>query len=227
MFLLDATGSMGDEIGRLKDTIDAVAAQVDGFDSKPDVRFAMTLYRDQGDMFVTSTFDFTSDIGAFRAALTDVVAEGGGDYPEALEEGLASALSEPSWRDPASTLQLVFLVADAPPHIDRQVPVAYPAGRRRGLTWDQGVPHRIVGIRRSSRSGVPRDRCGDRCAVRVLVVWRARCGDRRVDRHCGDRLRGAAGGRARGAPDRRGARRVVGHAGRGPTHHAATNPQGQ
>ena len=127
MFLLDATGSMGDEIGRLKDTIDAVAAQVDGFDSKPDVRFAMTLYRDQGDMFVTSTFDFTSDIGAFRAALNDVVAEGGGDYPEALEEGLASALSEPSWRDPASTLQLVFLVADAPPHIDRQVPVAYPA----------------------------------------------------------------------------------------------------
>jgi hypothetical protein len=127
MFLLDATGSMGDEIGRLKDTIDAVAAQVDGFESKPDVRFAMTLYRDQGDMFVTSTFDFTSDIGAFRSALNDVVAEGGGDYPEALEEGLASALSEPSWRDPASTVQLVFLVADAPPHIDRQVPVAYPA----------------------------------------------------------------------------------------------------
>jgi hypothetical protein len=127
MFLLDATGSMGDEIGRLKDTIDAVAAQVGGFESKPDVRFAMTLYRDQGDMFLTSTFDFTSDIGAFRSALNDVVAEGGGDYPEALEEGLASALSEPSWRDPASTLQLVFLVADAPPHIDRQVPVAYPA----------------------------------------------------------------------------------------------------
>ena len=127
MFLLDATGSMGDEIGRLKATIDAVAAEVDGFDSQPDVRFAMTLYRDQGDAFVTSTFDFTADIGAFRAALNDVVAEGGGDYPEALEEGLASALKEPSWRDPASTLQLVFLVADAPPHVDRQVPVAYPA----------------------------------------------------------------------------------------------------
>ena len=56
-----------------------------------------------------------------------MVAEGGGDYPEALEEGLASSLSEPSWRDPAWTLQLVFLVADAPPQIDRQVPVAYPA----------------------------------------------------------------------------------------------------
>ncbi|MBK5331102.1 MAG: VWA domain-containing protein [Ilumatobacteraceae bacterium] len=127
LFLLDATGSMGDEIGRLKTTIDTVAAQVAGFESKPDVRFAMTLYRDEGDTFVTSTFDFTGDIEVFRAALNDVVADGGGDYPEAVEEGLESALSEPSWRDPASTLQLVFLVGDAPPRLDRQVPVEYPA----------------------------------------------------------------------------------------------------
>lgn len=127
LFLLDATGSMGDEISRLKTTIDTVAAQVDAFESQPDVRLAMTLYRDEGDTFVTSTFDFTADVAAFRAALNDVIADGGGDYPEALEEGLAAALSAPSWRDPASTLQLVFLVGDAPPRLDRQVPVAYPA----------------------------------------------------------------------------------------------------
>lgn len=126
LFLLDATGSMGDEIDRLKATIDTVAAQVKKFESQPDVRFAMTLYRDEGDTFVTKTFDFTADIDAFRAALDDVVADGGGDYPEAVEEGLASALSEPTWRDPASTLQLVFLVGDAPPRLDRQVPVEYP-----------------------------------------------------------------------------------------------------
>ena len=127
LFLLDATGSMGDEIDRLKATIDAVAAQVAAFESQPDVRFAITLYRDEGDTFVTKTFDFTGDIDVFRAALDDVVADGGGDYPEAVEEGLASALSEPTWRDPASTLQLVFLVGDAPPRLDRQVPVEYPA----------------------------------------------------------------------------------------------------
>ena len=127
LFLLDATGSMGDEIDRLKVTIDTVAAQVEDFESQPDVRFAMTLYRDEGDTFVTSTFDFTGDVAAFRDALNDVVADGGGDYPEALEEGLASALSEPAWRDPASTVQLVFLVGDAPPRLDRQVPVEYPA----------------------------------------------------------------------------------------------------
>ena len=127
LFLLDATGSMGDEIDRLKTTIDTVAAQVKGFESQPDVRFGMTLYRDEGDTFVTKTFDFTGDIDAFRTALDGVVADGGGDYPEAVEEGLASALSEPTWRDPASTLQLVFLVGDAPPRLDRQVSVEYPA----------------------------------------------------------------------------------------------------
>lgn len=127
LFLLDATGSMGDEIDRLKLTIDEVAQRVGAFEVRPDVRFAFTLYRDEGDIFVTSSFDFTSDVEVFRSALAAVVADGGGDYPEALEEGLAAALAEPAWRDPASTVQLVFLVADAPPRLDRQVPVDYPA----------------------------------------------------------------------------------------------------
>ena len=44
-----------------------------------------------------------------------------------MDEGLADALAEPSWRDPAHTVQLVFLVADAPPQVGRQVQQAYPA----------------------------------------------------------------------------------------------------
>ncbi|MEL6891718.1 MAG: vWA domain-containing protein [Actinomycetota bacterium] len=125
LFLLDATGSMGDEIDRLKRTIDTVADRVNQLDPRPDVRFAMTLYRDEGDAFVTSTFDFTSDIAVFRDALSDVVADGGGDYPEALDEGLADALTAPAWRDPSTAVQLVFLVADAPPQIARQVEMPY------------------------------------------------------------------------------------------------------
>jgi hypothetical protein len=127
LFLLDATGSMGDEIDRLKTSIDSVAARIASIDPSPDVRLAMTLYRDEGDAFVTATYDFTSDVDAFRGELAMVVADGGGDYPEALDEGLAEALTAPAWRDPASTIQLVFLVADAPPQVGRQVPVPYPA----------------------------------------------------------------------------------------------------
>lgn len=120
LFLLDATGSMGDEIDRLKTQIDSVAERVTALEGSPDVRFGMTLYRDEGDAFVTATRDFTADVAAFRSDLADVVADGGGDYPEAMEEGLDDALTEPSWRDPATTVQVVFLVADAPPQLDRQ-----------------------------------------------------------------------------------------------------------
>jgi hypothetical protein len=130
LFLLDATGSMGDEIDRLKTSIDAVADRVAALDGAPDVRFAMTIYRDEGDAFVTATRDFTSDVAAFRADLANVIADGGGDYPEALEEGLGEALAAPAWRDPATTVQLVFLVADAPPQVGRQVPQTYTESLR-------------------------------------------------------------------------------------------------
>lgn len=126
LFLLDATGSMADEIDRLKTTIDSVAARIDELPARPDVRFAITEYRDEGEEeFVTRTHDFTADVAAFRSTLADVVADGGGDYPEALDEGLAEALAAPSWRPAGEAVQLVFLVADAPPHVDRDVDVTY------------------------------------------------------------------------------------------------------
>jgi len=125
LFLLDATGSMGDEIDRLKQTVDMVAERVAALDPAPDVRFAMTLYRDEGDAFVTANYDFTGDIAEFQAALADVVADGGGDYPEALDEGLADALGKPAWRDPSDAVQLIFVVADAPPQVGRQLDVPY------------------------------------------------------------------------------------------------------
>ncbi|MEM8620402.1 MAG: vWA domain-containing protein [Actinomycetota bacterium] len=136
-FLLDATGSMRDEIDRLKQTIDTIAERVAVLDPAPDVRFAMTLYRDEGDAFVTSTYDFTGDVGEFRAALSRVVADGGGDYPEALDEGLAEVLAAPAWRSADDAVQLVFLVADAPPHVDRQVSAGYPDSVRTAI--ERGV----------------------------------------------------------------------------------------
>jgi hypothetical protein len=134
LFLLDATGSMGDEIDRLKQTIDTVAERVVALDPAPDVRFAMTLYRDEGDAFVTANYDFTGDIAQFQSALADVVADGGGDYPEALDEGLADALAKPAWRDPADTVQLIFVVADAPPQVGRQVETPYTDSVRTAIS---------------------------------------------------------------------------------------------
>jgi hypothetical protein len=117
VFLLDATGSMGDEIEQLKANVVSVAEQLDKLSPRPDVRFALTSYRDRGDEYVTRTTDFTSDVAAFTETLRGVVANGGGDTPESLNAGLHDALAEPAWRD-GDTIKLVFLVADAAPHLD-------------------------------------------------------------------------------------------------------------
>jgi len=116
LFLVDTTGSMGDEIERLKAHMVSVAERIAALPAAPDVRFALTVYRDRGDAFVVATRDFTSDVAGFVAALREVQAGGGGDEPEDLNAGLHSALTEPSWRGDGA-VKLVFLVADAPPQL--------------------------------------------------------------------------------------------------------------
>jgi hypothetical protein len=115
-FLIDATGSMGDEIQQLKNNMITISERIHALPSEPDVRFGMTVYRDRGDLFVSRTFDFTPDIEAFTSELADLVAEGGGDYPESLNEGLHNAIHLPEWRV-FETVSLIFLVADAPPQL--------------------------------------------------------------------------------------------------------------
>jgi hypothetical protein len=53
----------------------------------------------------------------FAEILAVVEADGGGDYPEDLNEGLSQAIHDVEWRVDG-TVSLVFLVADAPPHLD-------------------------------------------------------------------------------------------------------------
>jgi len=123
-FVLDATGSMEDEIARLRENMTSISQKIAALQSRPDVRFGMTVYRDQGDLFVTRTFDLTDDLGSFIAALADVEASGGGDYPEAMDEALADALENPEWRRDGA-VGLMFLIADAPPQIGRAVQQPY------------------------------------------------------------------------------------------------------
>ena len=117
LFLIDATGSMADEINQLKENIRAISAQIEALPAQPDVRFGMVTYRDRGDAYVTQTFDFTPDVAEFAEILAEVEADGGGDYPEDLNEALSQAIHNVEWRVDG-TVSLIFLVADAPPHLD-------------------------------------------------------------------------------------------------------------
>jgi hypothetical protein len=116
LFLLDTTGSMADELSRIQETIDSIAGRIDGLTPRPALRFGLVAYRDRGEAYVTRVADFSTDLAAFRQQLSELRAEGGGDEPESLNEALHQAVQRLPWADGA--VRLVFLVADAPPHLD-------------------------------------------------------------------------------------------------------------
>lgn len=116
VFMIDATGSMGDEIAKLKRSMRAMADQIAQLPGRPDICWGLVAYRDRGDAFLTRTHDFTNDLNAFQQVLARVEAGGGGDTPEALNEALHEVVHGLAWRRQAA--RLVVMVADAPPHLD-------------------------------------------------------------------------------------------------------------
>jgi Mg-chelatase subunit ChlD len=116
-FVLDTTGSMGDEIEQLRRTLAVIHFQLTHLDPAADVRFGLVEYKDRGDDFVTRPIPFTSDVEEFRAALANLKAYGGGDEPEDVQAGLEQALHALQWRD-ANAVKIAFLIGDAPPHLD-------------------------------------------------------------------------------------------------------------
>lgn len=120
VFLLDATGSMGDEINRIKETVGSIAQRIEQLPGSSGARYGLVAYRDRGDEYVTRQWDFTSDVQQFSANLANVEANGGGDYPEAVSEGLEEAVNLQGWADNATgrRLRMIVLVGDAPPHVD-------------------------------------------------------------------------------------------------------------
>lgn len=116
LFLLDATGSMDDEITQIQHTIASIAERIDQIDPRPELRFGLVAYRDRGDDYITRVYDFTPDLQTFQQLLASVHADGGGDTPESLNQALHDAIQNVTWAGDA--VRLTFLVADAPPHLD-------------------------------------------------------------------------------------------------------------
>jgi hypothetical protein len=118
MFMVDTTGSMGDELSYIQAELGSVIEQVrDEIGSQLAVRLSVNFYRDRGDEYVVRDFPFTSEIDQALGQLSEQGAGGGGDTPEAVEEALDNAVTDHTWSE-AATARLLFLVLDAPPHYD-------------------------------------------------------------------------------------------------------------
>jgi len=134
MLVIDTTGSMSDELNYLTTEFRDIIGTVHKRYPQVSIRFGLVVYRDEGDEYVIRSFKFTDSLNIMQTQLSKQRADGGGDYPEAMERALATAVNEAKWRD-GNTARLLFLVADAPPHNENLAAMLEPIriARLKGL----------------------------------------------------------------------------------------------
>lgn len=116
-FIIDATGSMSDELRYLQSELYDIIKQVRVKQSNLDIRVGSLVYRDHGDDYLTRKSSLDPDINKTLNFLKKQAADGGGDTPEAVDEALYQAIQCENWSKEALS-RLAFLVLDAPPHDD-------------------------------------------------------------------------------------------------------------
>lgn len=118
VFVLDTTGSMGGEIGEVQDRVRELADSLARAREGERIRFGIVAYRDRGDEYVTKRSPISEDVEASNRFLASLSANGGGDGPESVIAALSDALQNMSWDPSSETDRQIFLVGDAPPHLD-------------------------------------------------------------------------------------------------------------
>jgi len=125
-FVLDTTGSMARLIAGAKQKIWSIERQMVSGRPSPAIKLGLVGYRDRGDQYVTKLYDLTDDLDAMYGHLMEFQAGGGGDTPESVNQALNEAVTKISWSKDPNVLKLIFLVGDAPPHMDYPDDVKYP-----------------------------------------------------------------------------------------------------
>jgi von Willebrand factor type A domain len=115
LFVCDITGSMSGFIEDAKKRMKSILSQLSD-EFKVDTKVGLSLYRDhpsQDSTFVTLTFDLDS-IEEIQKKINTVSVDGGGDYAEAVFDGIIDGIKAMDWRK--GSKRIAFLIGDAPPH---------------------------------------------------------------------------------------------------------------
>lgn len=137
VFVLDTTGSMSGLLQAAKEQIWAIATDLACARPTPELRLGLVAFRDRGDSYVTRHTELTTDLDALYTDLIGLQAGGGGDGPESVNQALHEALTMIDWSADPRSYRALFLVGDAPPHMDYRDDVPYPRAcrlaRQRGI----------------------------------------------------------------------------------------------
>jgi Mg-chelatase subunit ChlD len=126
VFCLDTTGSMGGLIRAAQSKIWSMCNQIAGGKPVPSLKVGLVAYRDKGDEYITKVTDLSRDLDSVHQELMALSAAGGGDFPEHVNQALYDAVHKVKWSEDKKTLKIIFLVGDAPPHMDYTDDVKYP-----------------------------------------------------------------------------------------------------
>jgi Mg-chelatase subunit ChlD len=124
-FVLDTTGSMGGLIAGAKEKIWSMANEMISAKPTPEIRIGLIGYRDKTDAYITKVYPLSNDIDDIYAKLMAFKAQGGGDTPESVNQALNEAVTKMEWSKSRDVLKVIFLVGDAPPHMDYKQDVKY------------------------------------------------------------------------------------------------------
>jgi len=135
VFVLDTTSSMTGLLDAAKENIWSIASTLASGEPAPRIKMGLLAFRDRGDQYITQATDLTKDMGSLYTTLMAYQAAGGGDGPESVNQALYEAVHEMSWSHYATSLaepgpdhvyRAIFLVGDAPPHMDYENEMQYP-----------------------------------------------------------------------------------------------------
>jgi len=126
VFCLDTTGSMAGLINSARMKIWSICNQISAGKPAPKLKVGIVAYRDRGDEYITKIVDLSEDLDSVHRQLLALKADGGGDEPEDVNKALYDSVQEISWSNDPNTLRMIFLVGDAPPHMDYGDQLQYP-----------------------------------------------------------------------------------------------------
>lgn len=117
-FVVDTTGSMGDDIDNAKENMAEILAHLK--EKTENYRVALVDYRDfaRSSYSVDYPYDiklhFTQDNEAILSKINGLTLGSGGDTPETVYSALMAAIKMLSWREDAK--KVIIILGDAPPH---------------------------------------------------------------------------------------------------------------
>ncbi|GMQ91573.1 MAG: hypothetical protein BMS9Abin11_0882 [Gammaproteobacteria bacterium] len=115
VFVMDTTGSMSKQIYSLRENLNGIVRVLGKL--APKLRVGFVAYRDHGEPYVTQKFPITRmnkrGYQSLKGFLSNLQAKGGGDHPEAVQEGLRKAI-QMRWR--AKVRRIIIVIGDAQAH---------------------------------------------------------------------------------------------------------------